>query len=123
MNWTLVAAILVIALIFLLRRGGGQVVSPKELAALLQQNPKVIDVRTAGEYQDGHWANAVNIPLAELGRQIGRHAPDKELPILLHCASGSRSAAGKKALEQFGYTNVHNLGSFRRAQAFLNKKL
>jgi phage shock protein E len=122
MNWTLVAAFLVVALIFLRLRGGsGKVVSPQALAALLPQNPRIIDVRTAAEFQSGHLANAVNIPLAELGRNIGRQAPGKALPILLHCASGARSAAGKKALEQLGYTNVHNLGSFSRARTLLNQ--
>ena len=121
MNWTLVSVILVVALVILiLRRGGGPTVSAETVTALLKQNAKVIDVRTAGEYQDGHLAGAINVPLAALGRNIGRVAPDKGHPILLHCASGARSAAGKKTLEQLGYTNVHNLGSFSRARTLLN---
>lgn len=119
MNWTIIAILIVAGLFLFLRRGGW--VSPKTLAALLPQDPMVIDVRTAEEYQAGHLARAINIPLADLGRKIGRLVPDKEKPILLHCASGMRSAAGRKALEQLGYGNVHNLGSFHRARTLLNR--
>lgn len=122
MNWPLVSVILIVALVILfLRRGGGPTVSAETVAALLKQNAKVIDVRTTGEYQDGHLAGAINVPLATLGRDMGRVAPDKGCPILLYCASGARSAAGQKALEQIGYTNVHNLGSFPRARILLNQ--
>ena len=119
MNWTIIAILVAASLFLFLRRGG--VVAPKVVAALLPQNPKIIDVRTVEEYQAGHLAQAINIPLADLGRKIGRHVPDKENPILLHCASGMRSAAGRKALEQLGYGNVHNLGSFHRARALLKQ--
>lgn len=120
MNWTFAVAIAVVIIVFLLRRGGGGgLATPAEVAALLPQHPQIIDVRTPGEYRDGHLANARNLPLADLGQAIGRHAPDRAQPLLLYCASGARSAAGKKTLEQLGYANVHNLGSFRRAQTLL----
>ena len=122
MNWTLASVILVMALVFLFLRRGGPTATAETVADLLKQNPKVIDVRTTGEYQDGHLAGSINIPLADLGRDIGRAVTDKGRPILLHCASGARSAAGKKTLEALGYTNVHNLGSFRRAEALLGHK-
>ena len=120
MNWTTLIVIAAIALIYLtLRRGRGGLAAPQTVADLLPQGPKIIDVRTHPEYEAGHLAGAINIPLAELGRKIERHAPDKTRPILLHCASGARSAAGKTALEQLGYVNVHNLGSFSRAKSLL----
>ena len=121
MNWTFVVAIAVVVVVFLLWRGGGGLAAPADVAALLPQRPQVIDVRTPGEYRDGHLANARNLPLADLGQTIGQHEPDKARPILLYCASGARSAAGKKTLEQLGYASVHNLGSFRRAQTLLRR--
>jgi len=123
MNWTIAVAIVVIALMILrlLQSGDQSVASPEAIAALIQQQPTIIDVRTIAEYQHGHLTQAINIPVDELSQMIARHAPDKARPLLLHCASGARSAAGKKTLEQLGYTNVHNLGSFRRAQSLLSK--
>ena len=122
MNWTFIVAIVVVVFVVLLWRGGGGLASPADVAALLPRHPLVIDVRTAGEYQAGHLAQAIHIPVAELGREIARHAPDKTQPILLHCASGARSAAGRKTLEQLGYASVYNLGSFRRAQCLLGRE-
>ena len=120
MNWTTFVVLAAIALIYLtLRRGRGGLASAQTVADLLPQGAKIIDVRTHAEYEAGHLAGTTNIPLAELGRKIERQAPDKTRPILLHCASGARSAAAKTALEQLGYVNVHNLGSFSRAKSLL----
>ena len=121
MNWIYLAIIAFVAVYMLKQLAGSKAISPNDMATLMKQNPTIIDVRSAVEYQSGHLANTINIPVAELGQEIGRHAPDKGQPILLHCASGMRSATGKKALEQLGYTNVHNLGSFSQAQALLQK--
>ena len=120
MNWTTLAVVVAIIFIFMtLRRSAGGLASAQTIANLLPQGPKIIDVRTLQEYETGHLAGVINIPLAELERKIDRQAPDKTRPILLHCASGARSAAGKKALAQMGYVNVHNLGSYGRAKSLL----
>ena len=120
MNWPPLAVVVAVGFLFLtLRRSAGGLASAKTIAELLPQEPRVIDVRTLREYEAGHLSGALNIPLAELGRNIGRHVPDKTRPIMLHCASGARSAAAKRALEQMGYVNVHNLGSYRRAKSLL----
>lgn len=122
MNWTFIVAIAVVVVILLLRRGGGGLATPAEVAALLPQRPLLIDVRTAEEYRNGHLAEALHLPLASLGETIGRHAADPAQPILLYCASGARSAAGKQALERLGYAHVHNLGSVARAQRLLRRE-
>jgi phage shock protein E len=36
--------------------------------------------------------------------------PDKQVPIVIHCASGKRAAKAKQVLESQGYTNVLNAG-------------
>jgi rhodanese-related sulfurtransferase len=48
-------------------------------------------------------------------------APNKEQPLLLHCLSGTRSAAGEDTLKRMGYQNVLNLGSYGRAQKILSE--
>ena len=37
----------------------------------------------------------------------------KDRPIILHCASGGRSALSGQTLKNMGYQNVHNLGGFK----------
>ena len=119
MNWTIPIVLAMAAIFLTLRRLGGALAAPETIAGLLPQNPVVIDVRTAAEYQAGHLPDAINLPLPELARGIGRHVPDKSRPVLLHCASGARSAAGRKLLARQGYASVHNLGSFSRARSLL----
>ena len=79
----------------------------------------MIDVRSEAEFRERHLPNAINIPLNRLGDEIGRYAPNKEQPLLLHCLSGTRSAMGASALKKLGYRNVSNLGSYARAEKIL----
>lgn len=122
MQGILVISAVILAVLFLRRMHAGGTATPAAVAALLKQDARIIDVRTPEEYRNGHLPGAHNLPLAELGRHIGRIAPDKHQPLLLHCASGARSAAGKQALERLGYANVHNLGSYPRARALLDRR-
>jgi len=68
---------------------------------------RLIDVREADEYLGGHLPQAVNIPLSafqERVREIG-----SDLPIVLVCASGSRSAMAAEYMASLGYKNLYNL--------------
>jgi phage shock protein E len=85
----------------------------------LNKGALVVDVRSEGEFQERHLPRAINIPLGQLGDEIGRRAPDKEQAILLHCLSGTRSGMAKARLKKMGYRNVFNLGSYSRAAGIL----
>jgi len=62
----------------------------------------VLDVRTPEEFQTGHIAGAVNVPINELLLRIGQVAPEKNIPIAVHCQSGGRSARANKMLDEEG---------------------
>ena len=83
---------------------------------LLRQGAMIIDVRSRGEFESGHVPGAINIPLGELRVLLPTMVADKNEPLLVHCLSGGRSAIAKNQLHALGYTQVHNLGSLRRAQ-------
>lgn len=87
-----------------------------------QSRPLVVDVRSAEEYQSGHLPNAINIPVATLESRIQEVAPSKDTPLMVHCQGGGRSARAYKKLQDLGYTNVRDLGSFEAAKAELEKK-
>ncbi len=91
-------------------------VSEQTAGQLLRQGALVIDVRTRGEYASGHLPGAINIELGSLVDEIARRAPDKQQPLLLHCLSGGRSGVAQQQLKRMGYANVHNLGSYGRAE-------
>lgn len=84
--------------------------------------PLIVDVRSAEEYQSGHLPNAINIPVATLENGIQEIAPAKDTPLMVHCQGGGRSARAYKKLQELGYTNVRDLGSFEAAKAELDRK-
>ena len=79
-------------------------VSP-EAASLLLQEAKgsliILDVRTPAEFQSGHAAEALNIPLSELPSRI--HEIPKDRPILILCRSGNRASRAFAILRDAGY--------------------
>lgn len=79
-----------------------------------------IDVRSEGEYAEGHLVEAVNIPYREIKRRIFEVTDDKQAEIKLYCGSGRRAGIAKAALEQLGYENVSNEGGY---QDILEKRL
>jgi len=68
----------------------------------------LIDVREPWEYQDGHIAEAVNIPLSQLQSSIDE-LPEGT-PLVLYCRSGNRSNQGAGILQRAGVTGVYDLG-------------
>ena len=81
---------------------------------LVEEGSIVIDVRTAGEYGEGHLANAINIPHGEIAERIADHAESKAQKIVLYCRSGYRAGVAEKALVREGYTAVVNAGSYAK---------
>jgi molybdopterin/thiamine biosynthesis adenylyltransferase/rhodanese-related sulfurtransferase len=77
-----------------------------EAVALARDGYRVIDVREQSEWDAGHVAGATLLPLADVASRISEVAPDKDAPILLHCAVGARSGRAAGWLVQQGYTNV-----------------
>ena len=73
--------------------------------------PVVIDVRTGGEYRQGHVREAVNIPYDEIAQRIAAFAPDRDARIVLYCRSGRRSGIAEQTLRQLGYGRIENKGS------------
>ncbi len=69
----------------------------------------LLDVRTPGEYQEGHIPGSKNIPLQTLD-EIEEIVENKDTPIFVHCLSGGRSRQAAAILQQMGYSNVKNIG-------------
>jgi phage shock protein E len=120
MNWRMVLIVVGVMVVFLAFKMLGQM-GPAAALEHLKQGAKVIDVRSAGEFQSGHLPNAINIPLGDLEQQISQQVTNKKQVLLLHCASGVRSGMGVKTLKRLGYTNVFNLGSYGRAEAIVRE--
>ncbi len=79
----------------------------------------VVDVREPAEYAAGHIPGAVNIPRGVLEFEIDGHPAvngikdpalgHRELPIVLSCRSGARSALAAEALKRLGFVEPLSL--------------
>ena len=96
-------------------------ISARDAAAYLTRGALLIDVRSPGEFNSGHLANAINLPLEEIAIAVPQRVKDKSQVLLLHCASGMRSSLAQKKLSGMGYTNAFNLGSYSRAKNILQQ--
>ncbi len=71
--------------------------------------PRILDVRTPGEFEGVHIAGAYNVPLdllREHSDEIRTHLDDH---VVLVCRSGQRATQAEQTLYDTGLTNVHIL--------------
>lgn len=73
----------------------------------------VLDVREPAEWQEMHIPGALLIPRGMLEAKADLEYANRELrltdrrqPIIVHCASGARSAMAADVLQLMGFTNV-----------------
>lgn len=81
-----------------------------QLPALLQAGAVVVDVRSREEFASGAREGSLNIPLGELESGILRL--DRNKPVIVCCASGTRSAIAGARLKASGFKTVVNAGSW-----------
>ena len=79
------------------------------LETKIKSGAKIIDVRTAEEFDEEHYPNALNIPIDQI-RQRLNEVGGTNSAIVLYCATGSRSALAARLLKSAGYTDVVNAG-------------
>jgi len=85
-------------------------VSSQEASELIANlNPFILDVRTAGEFADGHIEGASLIPIQELQSRIGELKGREKDPLIVYCRSGNRSTVAGKFLVDAGFEQVINL--------------
>jgi rhodanese-related sulfurtransferase len=82
------------------------------LPELRAQGAMLIDVRSAAEFAMANAPGTVNIPLQELGSRLAEIP--KTSPVVLCCASGTRSGMVKLLLMKNGYKTVHNIGTWSK---------
>ncbi len=76
---------------------------------MIAAGAKIIDVRSPEEFDDEHFPDAVNIPVNLIQSKLAE-VGDKDAPVVLYCASGSRSAYAARILSMAGYKKVVNAG-------------
>jgi phage shock protein E len=81
------------------------------LPQLKSEGAILLDVRSEAEFASGNAPGTRNIPLSELGQHLT--SLPKSSPIVVGCASGTRSGMAKLMLKKNGYQRVYNIGTWR----------
>ena len=74
-----------------------------------REDAQIIDVREPDEYSAGHLPESRNIPLGRIEERAGELDKFKDVPLLVVCQTGARSAGACKQLIKLGFGRVHNL--------------
>ena len=70
----------------------------------------IVDVRSKGEYVEGHIPGAVLIPNESIKDRKPELLPDVNQVILVYCRSGNRSKQAAQKLANMGYKKVYEFG-------------
>ncbi|GAA4063528.1 rhodanese-like domain-containing protein [Flavobacterium cheonanense] len=87
---------------------GGKSESVKEY---MDKGAVIIDVRTVGEFREGHIKNSKNIPLDNIFSKVNE-IKRLEKPVIVCCRSGMRSAQAASILKNNGI-DVMNGGGWQ----------
>ena len=89
-----------------------------DLKSIIKNGAFIVDLRTIGEFAQGHVPGSINIPLNELGQNISLFKNKKN--IVVCCFSGNRSGFAKDVLEKKGFNNIINGGSWEKIYKLLD---
>ena len=116
MNDSMVYVFIALVIAFIAYKKYAQYKVLELVPSLLEEGGQIIDVRTEGEFEMAHKNGSINIPLESLKERITEL--DKTKPVILCCASGSRSGLAKRLLKAKGLENVHNAGTWSSLTKF-----
>lgn len=87
-------------------------ISPAAYTQQVKPGDVLVDVRTSGEFKEGHVKDALNSDFnsGQFAEQIKNW--DKNKAYYLYCASGNRSGKAAKLMSEAGFTEVYNLGAY-----------
>lgn len=88
----------------------------KLVPTLLSQGGQIVDVRSVEEFVTAHKDGSINIPFDLLKDRV--RELDNSKPIILCCASGSRSGLARRTLIAKGFENVYNAGTWKSLMKF-----
>jgi len=86
-------------------------IGPEDAERQRVEGARLLDVRTSEEWNAGHVADSVWIPITELPDRI--EELDDDEPVVVVCRTGARSAAATAALLRAGYDAVNLAGGLQ----------
>lgn len=89
----------------------------RNLIEALKNGAFLVDVRTAAEFSTGSVKGAANIPLDSMPAQLSKFKNKEK--IVVFCRSGNRSSQAKTILQQNGFHNVINGGTWQNVNKII----
>jgi rhodanese-related sulfurtransferase len=90
------------------------VITGQKAKALVSSGALLIDVRSPGEFNQGHIDGARLLPVQELSARVDEVKTwaqgDLKKPLVVYCRSGQRSAQAARMLRRAGFADVFDLG-------------
>jgi rhodanese-related sulfurtransferase len=90
------------------KSGEINVVTPAEFQEK-SQNQLIVDVRTPGEFAQGHLEGAININLFDKNFTEQFADFNKSEPVFLYCRSGNRTSTASQKLSAIGFQKIYDL--------------
>lgn len=90
----------------------------QDLSGIINEGAFLVDVRSSGEFAQGHVKGSVNIPLDRIPTQLAKFKNRKN--IIVFCRSGNRSSQAKLFLEQNGFANIVNGGTWENVKQYIS---
>ncbi len=88
-----------------------------DLKEVIAEGALLVDVRTPAEFAGGHVKGSLNIPLDSVQNHLAKFKNHKN--IIVFCKSGGRSGMAKTILQQNGFQNVINGGTWQNVDQFV----
>ena len=113
--WYLFALLLVILLLIGLDPGsrgvrGAKNLIPAQLPQLQsKENTVILDLNAKDKFAEGHIAQSINVPFAELADSIGKIRKHQKKPIILVCENGNHSRKAVPILLQAEFPTLYTL--------------
>lgn len=103
-------AALLVALVILESRRGGQKISAQAAVSLINRDQAiVVDIRDRKEFNEGRITGAVNIPLNALKSRVSELKKHENKQIIVADKMGQHSAMAVKQLKEAGFNDVVRL--------------
>lgn len=110
--WGVIAVLVAVVMVLALRPSGGGGITNVDAAGAkkaIVAGAQVIDVRTPGEYQMGHIAGAINVPVDQI--EGAAKSWDVEKAYVVYCATGARSTSAVETMRALGFKNIAHLSA------------
>lgn len=89
-----------------------ELTSVSDIADIIASPPEglvILDIRTADEFSGGHLAGAINIDYYGSDFEAKLRSLDPDVPYVMYCNSGNRSANALALMDSIGFQEVYEL--------------